>query len=286
MIVWLASYPRSGNTLLRTILKRCLGLDSYADEAIHVDSPIRSDSSLVGHLELPAPWERFYAEATRSDKVVPVKTHLPPRDAQPFIYVVRDGRSAVRSYKKYYERYVPDHPASLYRIIAGDDAYGDWSSHYHAWVGPGRARGMTVRFEDLKEISQEKLAEIAAFIGHRGPIAPWENPFATLASVEPGFFREGAESFRADDEWPVVAERFFQHLHAPLLAELGYALGDAPGAEPEWADFFAWSREIVQRNRALAGVCEERLALINRLSDEAERRLELIHALSPKKQVT
>ena len=64
MIIWLASYPRSGNTLLRTILKRCFDRVSYADEAIHVDSPIRSDSSLVGHRELPVPWPEFYAEAT------------------------------------------------------------------------------------------------------------------------------------------------------------------------------------------------------------------------------
>jgi hypothetical protein len=55
MIVWLASYPRSGNTLLRTILKRCLDLDSYADEPIHVESPVRSDNALVGHRELPDP---------------------------------------------------------------------------------------------------------------------------------------------------------------------------------------------------------------------------------------
>jgi hypothetical protein len=34
-VTWLASYPRSGNTLLRTILKQCFGLSSqsvYPDE--------------------------------------------------------------------------------------------------------------------------------------------------------------------------------------------------------------------------------------------------------------
>ena len=34
-VTWLASYPRSGNTLLRTILKHCFGLSSqsvYPDE--------------------------------------------------------------------------------------------------------------------------------------------------------------------------------------------------------------------------------------------------------------
>jgi len=34
MIIWLASYPRSGNTLLRTVIKSCMGIDSYSDQDI------------------------------------------------------------------------------------------------------------------------------------------------------------------------------------------------------------------------------------------------------------
>lgn len=29
-VTWLASYPRSGNTLLRIVLKRCFGLSSQS----------------------------------------------------------------------------------------------------------------------------------------------------------------------------------------------------------------------------------------------------------------
>jgi hypothetical protein len=283
VIVWLASYPRSGNTLLRTVLKRCLGVDSYTDEAIHVQSPIRSDNRLIGHRELPSPWEEFYVTATQTERVFLVKTHLPPRDAQPFIYVVRDGRSAVRSYKKYYERYVPGHAASVYQIIAGDDAYGDWSSHYAAWLKPGRAKGMVVRFEDLREISPDKLHQIAAFVGHHGPVAEWSNPFEALAAVEPGFFREGSRTFAKDEDWSILAEQLFEFFHSALLRELGYAPSDVPPLPAEWAVLFQWARELVARNRTLASACDERLALINMLSVEAERRLELINQLSPKK---
>ncbi|HEY0304337.1 MAG TPA: sulfotransferase domain-containing protein, partial [Longimicrobiales bacterium] len=151
MIVWLSSYPRSGNTLLRTVLKRCMGLDSYADEPLLIQSAVFSDAQYVGHRELPATWPEFYAAATAAPEVALVKTHLPPRDEQPFIYVVRDGRSAVRSYRKYYEKYLPDHRASIYQIIAGDDAYGHWTSHYRAWMGRG-APVMLVRYEELLNI--------------------------------------------------------------------------------------------------------------------------------------
>ncbi|HUQ27007.1 MAG TPA: sulfotransferase domain-containing protein [Usitatibacter sp.] len=277
MIVWLASYPRSGNTLLRTIIKRCFGLDSFADEPIHVESPIRSDSSLVGHRELPLAWPEFYAQASASRDPVLVKTHLPPRDDQPYVYVVRDGRSAVRSYKKYYEQYVPGHRPSLFQIIAGDDVYGDWSSHYAAWTGRPSVRGMVVRFEELSDVSPDQLAGLARFIGHAGPVAAWENPFADLASVEPGFFREGARRFAADEEWPLIVNQLFAYLHGPLLDELGYPGLDAPAPDAHTAQLFSWARGLAQRNRALATACDERLALIHRLSDEAEKRLEIIN---------
>lgn len=279
MIIWLASYPRSGNTLLRTIIKRCFGLNSYADEAIHVNSQIRSDSSFVGHEELPTAWNEFYEMATSAKQVFLVKTHLPPRDAQPYVYIVRDGRSAVRSYKKYFEQYVPDHPANLYQIIAGDDAYGDWSSHYHAWVDRQDARGMTVRFEQLTNISGEMRGRLAAFIAYQGPVAAWENPFGALAEVEPGFFREGREAFTPDREWPELAQQFFQFFHSQLQEELGYAAGE-PRAPTEWEDLFEWSRRLVGRNRQLQLACDERLQLINQLSTEAQRRLEIINSFA------
>lgn len=283
MILWLASYPRSGNTLLRTILKRCLDLDSYADEPILVESPLRSDNSLIGHKELPGPWNEFYQEATESEKLFFVKTHLPPRDAAPYIYVVRDGRSAVKSYKKYYERYVAGHEVNLFQLIAGDDAYGDWSWHYKAWNGRENVRAMTVRFEDLTDISDDLLRTIASFVGHSGSIGAWHNPFHEFAEVEPAFFREGRKTFAQDEEWSVAVNQFFDFFHSELMRRLGYEGLEGTALLPDQSEFFGWSRQLVRRNRELMVACDERLALIHRISAEAERRLELIDELSRKK---
>ncbi len=283
MIIWLASYPRSGNTLLRTILKRCFDLDSYADEPIHVESPLRSDSSWIGHRELPCPWPEFYENATRSPDRFLVKTHLPPVDEQPYIYIVRDGRSAVQSYRKYYASYLPGHDANLYRLIAGDDAYGDWTSHHDRWVLRGQGvRGMTMRFEDLGNIDAGLLGALARFVGHGGDVIQWTNPLENLSRVEPGLFGSGRTAFEADSEWTPLVNDLFNLLHAPLLERLGYrVLRDGPLAGDR-AVLFDWVLDLVRRNKELGGVCDERLALIHRLSDEAQRRLELIHALSPK----
>jgi len=279
VIIWLASYPRSGNTLLRTVLKRSLNIDSYADEPIHVESPLRSDNDLIGHLELDAPWPQFYTRAAASRRPFFVKTHLPPSDGGRFIYVIRDGRSAVKSYEKYYERYVPGHKVNLFRLIAGDDAYGNWSSHYRAWNERQGVEGLVLRFEELTDASAEVLQRIANFVGHAGPIVPWKNPFDELARAEPGFFREGRASFRQEEDWSELVNEFFNHFHGELMTRLGYPLLES-GRTPSAGELFAWVLELVQRNRELMGVCEERLALINRIHEEAEKRLEVINAMS------
>ncbi len=51
MIVWLASYPRSGNTLLRTVLSECFGLRSTADEPEPIEAA--HATGMIGGLASP-----------------------------------------------------------------------------------------------------------------------------------------------------------------------------------------------------------------------------------------
>ena len=50
MIVWLASYPRSGNTLTRTIFKNVFDIDTYSDEVRKKDSWEEINQS-IGHID-------------------------------------------------------------------------------------------------------------------------------------------------------------------------------------------------------------------------------------------
>src|SRR6478609_26138 len=136
MIVWLASYPRSGNTLLRTILKQSMGLSSRSDSMDENDHAKEGDvwASDVGVEGILSDWSTFYRQACGSDEIFLVKTHRPPVDDQPAIYVVRDGRKACLSYL-HFDRRFRKGTKSLAEIVVGIDRYGDWSSHYHAWAG-------------------------------------------------------------------------------------------------------------------------------------------------------
>jgi hypothetical protein len=276
MIVWLASYPRSGNTLLRTILKQTLGRGSYSDETLRPNVRF-SDAAReeIGHLPMDEPWESFYARARQSAEVHLVKTHLPPRDAGRAIYIVRDGRQALVSYRKYHREFYPEHSAGLLSLLLGDDYYGGWSEHHADW-NSGRADTLLVRYEDLLDASPALLARIAGFIGHRGAVGEWKNPFARLHADNPGFFRVGEARWNGSGEWTPLVDAIFFHLHGPLMAALGYATADEAARArapltPEMLELVEVARALRGQKRMFERVCRERLAVIEVLDAEVKR---------------
>lgn len=276
MIVWLASYPRSGNTLLRTILKQTMDLGSYSDElgsSVFALTPTAIKE--FGRLLIEEPWEAFYEKASASAETFLVKTHLPPRDAQPAIYVVRDGRQSLVSYSDYYRKFFPEHPVGLMNLVLGDDYYGGWSEHYARWNSGSRPT-MLVRYEDLVCATPALLRQTAEFIGHLGPVSPWANPFEKLHRENPEFFRQGDVRWSGAPGWtPLVDGAFFQ-IHGELMLELRYV--DASGLEEtrrafgaDLAQFVDLARSLLRQKRDLEQVCHERLGVINVLDAEVKR---------------
>lgn len=287
MIVWLASYPRSGNTLFRTICRRCFGLCSHADEPVEYASEFRSNPDLIGHCEVSGDWDAFYRQASLSPDIHLVKTHRPPVDEQPYIYIVRDGRSAVLSFQKFNRTY-NHQDFSLTSLILGAGGYGGWSEHYQRWNGRDGIRRRVLRYEDLADISAETLKQVAEFIGFDGPVAEWENPVETLKKKEPGFFGGQHRRFAGDERWTVSHEYLFAKIHGDLMVRLGYYekgyAADFPLDIPAhtgsvWSEMISHADDLAAENRLLRRTCDERLALINELIKECEERLRLINTL-------
>src|SRR5665213_4441239 len=144
-VTWLASYPRSGNTLLRIILNRCFGVSSQSiyDDAEFSDPAVCGE---VGHEAIGDDPKGFIAAARRSGRDLYVKTHeLPSPDRHPAIYVLRDGRSAVVSHAHYMAEFF-HRDILLTDIIAGKLGVS-WSQHVNAWVMGGRPNLLVVRYE-------------------------------------------------------------------------------------------------------------------------------------------
>ncbi|MEZ5586072.1 MAG: sulfotransferase domain-containing protein [Sedimenticolaceae bacterium] len=270
MIIWLASYPRSGNTLLRTMLKKTLNIDSYSDEPSPKSIGFSKDLEReFGHLDFEGSWDSFYAWATTSDSIVFVKTHLPPRDQQPVIYVVRDGRRSIVSYQKYHQSFFPEYSGGLWDLVLGVDYYGGWSEHYAAWNAGARKR-LLLRYEDLVGAPEDAVNKVVDFIGRADVPSKWINSFEQLNKKNPLFFRQGRIEWDNTPEWTKDLDGAFFHVHGDLMSDLGYVERSGVeaargGLTPDMIKLIELARSIQSDRTHLAQVCRERLDVIDAL---------------------
>lgn len=285
MIIWLASYPRSGNTLLRTVLQQTMGLNSVSDEVGEGQRIGMSEDALriTGFTEIDESWDDYYKRATQSSGVFLVKTHRPPRDNQPAIYVVRDGRSACASYARFHQRFTrPSYP-SLLDIVLGCDFYGDWSSHYRTWIE--RDNTFLIRYEDLVNISDVMLKNIAQYVQYADRVVAWSNPFELLHERNPSFFRVGDPAWKEEPAWTDLIDSVFFHLHGDLMAELGYTPSEVLAEKKniisnDMIELIQASKRILFEKRQLESICTARQVVIDGLKQVCDERLALIEELS------
>lgn len=145
-MIWLASYPRSGNTFFRNLL-----FDVYN---------IKSSS--------------FYENKGEPENYTDfdfVKSHLRPFELIPndnnipAIYIIRDGRDTVVSMahqrKDIYEPETKFEDNFIEALIAADGSYfGGWSINVEEWID--RAT-IIIRFEDLIKQPIEQIERITSF---------------------------------------------------------------------------------------------------------------------------
>jgi hypothetical protein len=210
MKLWIASYPRSGNTFVRLILNQAFGIKST--------SVYPSESEAMKE----RPWliERigFTDEAERPNQWLAIKTHDKPFDDGPAIYIVRDGRAAVVSYRHMLRDFTAERP-DLADIIRGKIWPCSWSEHYAAWSPETRPETLLLRYEELKDVPHRACDKIAAFLGV-AQIAPFAQNFDELHEFEPTLFRVASnESNIAEMQGEI---ELFDELHAPLMERLGY----------------------------------------------------------------
>jgi hypothetical protein len=111
----------------------------------------------------------------------------------------------------------------LLQVIAGDDTFGDWSSHALTWNRRAGGPVLTVRYEELVHATADVVGRIAAFLNHPDSPQPWVNPFETLRELSPRFFREGSPVWEPPPEWTPAVAWAFAVVHGPLMEEYGYA---------------------------------------------------------------
>ncbi|MGB8364626.1 MAG: sulfotransferase domain-containing protein [Rhizomicrobium sp.] len=220
MLVWLASYPRSGNTWLRILLNRCLGIETFSlyDDRFDIgaNSALRR---IVGHRIHGMDREEFCEHARNSSDTYFVKTHELPVDDARAVYIVRDGRAAVVSYQHYICDF-GQKTVSLAQVIKGEVFGGSWSDHVEAWALKNRANTLLLRYKCLVADPMQSLQQIAEFLGLPSPRIGSVD-FEHLHAAFPRFFRKGSNAAN-------VAElggddlTLFWNLHGETMERMGY----------------------------------------------------------------
>jgi len=155
-LVWLASYPRSGNTLLRTILWQCFGLRSASIYPNDLGGNKKLEE-YVGHIEHdPNNQLRF-----PRNSIPLVKTHEHARDNNPAIYVIRDGMAACVSLWKFYNKSLP-----LEAVIEGQHRFGTWANNVRSWHPLDRPNTLLLKYEDMESNLPAVLNHISIFLKH------------------------------------------------------------------------------------------------------------------------
>ena len=196
-IIWLASYPKSGNTWLRAFLHNLLapGDESYSINALDrfslvdnnhhlfdpfIDKPLE-DYSLEEIAQLrPRVHERI---ARQANGVAYVKTHnmlvdsagtpmITPAFTAGAIYIVRNPLDVAVSYSHHLDRSLDETIEVLNRdgqLIEGDNinvysVQGSWRQNVMSWTHKAHPSMHVVRYEDLHESAEKTFGEIARFL--------------------------------------------------------------------------------------------------------------------------
>ncbi len=230
-MIWIASFPRSGNTFLRNIFYEVYGLKSS-----------------TYHLESSYPIDDNY------DSYPLVKTHLLPsqltKGNNKSIYLVRDGRDALISVAHMRKDIVA--PESNFRenlkeaIIAAEGSYfGGWSENVKQWFNYA---DVVIKYEELIINPKACFAKISKVMNL--PAANWDKlpTFEHLKNSIPKygakhdlqisdtdkqdfaqkFFRKGKAN-NWIEEMPDDLHDLFWYYHGKMMDKLGYSDGRIAG---------------------------------------------------------
>lgn len=153
-IIWLASYPRSGNTFLRTILWHCFGLRSASVYPNDLNGK-QALANYVGHIDQG----RNQPVQFQLGGLPLLKTHEHPPDNYPAIYVVRDPRAASVSLWHFKKKKIP-----LRAIMSGQHQFGTWADHVAAWEPWVRPNTLLIKYENMTNDLPTTLEAISSFL--------------------------------------------------------------------------------------------------------------------------
>jgi len=217
MLIWVASYPRSGNALARIILKRCFGADSHS--VYSHDKGGGELAALTGTRSFDGPLEEMLAAARAAPQPWFIKTHRKEASGERMLYIVRDGRAAMASYRRF-QRNINGLDFPLEQFVLGAEPIESWRHHVEWAMARDRNGTLVLRYEDLIRPDMHRLERIAEFIG-LPVLRPLDVSFAQLRALDPQLFGTGRNA-PGIDAVEAACPALFWLVNGETMRALGY----------------------------------------------------------------
>ena len=190
MIIWLASYPKSGNTYVRAFLSAYYFSEngqfnfsqiSNIDQFPHEKFFKQRVNSIS---EASKQWITIQREINKDKKIRFFKTHsflgnyqnnefTSPETTLGAVYIVRDPRNVLTSIKNHYSfdddnalKMITDKKRSLMSNNGSHASLtfiSSWAENYLSWLRDNRFRRLFVKYEDLITNKYETFRDIIVF---------------------------------------------------------------------------------------------------------------------------
>ncbi len=202
-IVWIASYPKSGNTWMRVFLYHLVRIvGGHEGDVESLDDLQRIGRAEAGRVDLfehfmggpvfGAPFEQIAAArpkvqaaiAAESNGIVFVKTHAALGVVAGFptidfastagaVYIVRNPLDIVASLSAHLEISLDDAIDRMGiencivtpKALLAPEFWGSWSQHVGSWTGQPNPGILPVRYEDMLSMPKAVFRTVANFVG-------------------------------------------------------------------------------------------------------------------------
>ena len=203
MIIWLASYPKSGNTWVRSIISSLIFTeDGNFDFSLiknikqfPIEEQLEQFTTKLNDIdEIKKYWILAQETLNLDNKIKFIKTHhlnckigdhnfTNKHNTLATIYIVRDPRNLVNSIANHFSYTLEESKNFLFspRILTGNKYFGElnngnvplilgtWNEHYNFWKHKNKDY-LLIKYEDLISQPKIELEKLIDFLGKYMPI--------------------------------------------------------------------------------------------------------------------